>query len=100
MLCRAELLHRDLKPSNVLLAGGVVKLADFGQARPGVAACHLGPGQGQGGRMTADVATRWYRAPELLYGAQQYGPGVDMWAAGCVLAELLSACLALRCCWL
>lgn len=40
--------------------------------------------------MTADVATRWYRAPELLYGARRYGPGVDMWAAGCVLAELLT----------
>jgi cyclin-dependent kinase 7 len=34
------------------------------------------------------VATRWYRAPELLFGARHYGPGVDLWAAGCILAEL------------
>lgn len=38
--------------------------------------------------MTAAVASRWYRAPELLFGATAYGPAVDMWAAGCVIAEL------------
>lgn len=42
-----------------------------------------------GGPYTHAVATRWYRAPELLYGARSYGPAVDMWAAGCVFAELL-----------
>ncbi len=41
------------------------------------------------GPYTHAVATRWYRAPELLYGARSYGPAVDMWAAGCVFAELL-----------
>ena len=35
------------------------------------------------------VFARWYRAPELLFGAKQYGPGVDVWAAGCIFAELL-----------
>jgi serine/threonine protein kinase len=38
---------------------------------------------------TAAVATRWYRAPELLLGAREYGPAADMWAVGCILAELL-----------
>ena len=39
------------------------------------------------------VATRWYRAPELLYGARDYGAGVDVWALGCVLAELPRRCV-------
>lgn len=39
--------------------------------------------------MINQVVTRWYRAPELLYGARMYGPGVDVWAVGCILAELL-----------
>ena len=38
---------------------------------------------------TSQVVTRWYRAPELLFGARDYGVGVDMWAVGCILAELL-----------
>lgn len=41
---------------------------------------------------TSQVVTRWYRAPELLYGASMYGPGVDIWAIGCILAELLLRC--------
>ena len=39
--------------------------------------------------MTHQVVTRWYRSPELLFGARYYGEGVDSWALGCVLAELL-----------
>ncbi|KAK3241756.1 hypothetical protein CYMTET_48507 [Cymbomonas tetramitiformis] len=79
--CHAErVLHRDLKPSNVLVEkGGVVKLADFGLARR----------DDKAGPYTHTVATRWYRAPELLYGARVYGTGVDMWAVGCIFAELL-----------
>uniref|UniRef100_A0A2I3H2Y7 mitogen-activated protein kinase n=1 Tax=Nomascus leucogenys TaxID=61853 RepID=A0A2I3H2Y7_NOMLE len=75
------ILHRDLKPSNLLLdENGVLKLADFGLAKsfgsPNRAYTH-------------EVATRWYQAPELLFGARKYGVGVDMWAVGCILAELL-----------
>ena len=44
---------------------------------------------GQGENLTDYVATRWYRAPELLVGDTQYGPPVDVWAVGCVLAELV-----------
>mmetsp|Transcript_39548 Transcript_39548/g.86141 ORF Transcript_39548/g.86141 Transcript_39548/m.86141 type:complete len:349 (-) Transcript_39548:522-1568(-) len=77
---RARVLHRDLKPSNVLLSErGVVKVADFGLARV----------HDRSGDYTHTVATRWYRAPELLYGARRYGTGVDMWAVGCIFAELL-----------
>jgi cyclin-dependent kinase 7 len=74
------ILHRDLKPSNLLLgADGMLKLADFGLARR----------WGTPSRMTPQVVTRWYRPPELLFGARLYSHAVDMWGAGCIFAELL-----------
>ncbi|XP_055519780.1 cyclin-dependent kinase-like 1 isoform X2 [Leucoraja erinacea] len=75
-------IHRDVKPENILITKhGVVKLCDFGFAR-----ILTGPGD----EYTDYVATRWYRAPELLVGDIQYGPPVDVWAIGCVFAELIS----------
>ena len=75
-----HVLHRDVKPANLLIsAAGVLKLADFGYAR------YVAD---PGGRMSYECCTLWYRPPELLLGAADYGPGVDAWGAGCILAEL------------
>ncbi|KAL6059287.1 Cyclin-dependent kinase D-2, variant 2 [Balamuthia mandrillaris] len=74
-------LHRDLKPNNLLISpNGVLKLADFGLAR-----FWGSPDR----RFTHQVVTRWYRAPELLFGAQAYSSSVDIWACGCIFAELM-----------
>ncbi|XP_013603333.1 PREDICTED: cyclin-dependent kinase D-3 [Brassica oleracea var. oleracea] len=74
-------LHRDMKPNNLLIGpDGQLKLADFGLAR-----IFGTPDR----KFTHQVFARWYRAPELLFGAKQYGAAVDVWAAGCVFAELL-----------
>uniref|UniRef100_A0A6N2MSW4 Protein kinase domain-containing protein n=1 Tax=Salix viminalis TaxID=40686 RepID=A0A6N2MSW4_SALVM len=75
-------LHRDMKPNNLLIgSNGQLKLADFGLAR-----IFGSPGR----KFTHQVFARWYRAPELLFGAKQYGASVDVWAAGCIFAELLN----------
>lgn len=82
-LHEAWILHRDLKPGNVLLGcDGELKLADLGLAKTHAAAPDPGG-------MTHQVITRWYRPPELLYGARAYGTAVDMWSIGCIFAELL-----------
>ncbi|KAJ7957200.1 Kinase family protein [Quillaja saponaria] len=78
-----SVLHRDIKGSNLLIDNeGILKIADFGLAT------FYDPVQKQ--PMTSRVVTLWYRPPELLLGATFYGAGIDMWSAGCILAELLS----------
>lgn len=76
-----NIIHRDIKPENILVSqSGVVKLCDFGFARTLAA-----PGE----VYTDYVATRWYRAPELLVGDVKYGKAVDIWAIGCLVIEML-----------
>ena len=82
----ARILHRDIKPKNILISAKCeVKLCDFGLAR-----LHFDGGAGQKtDNLTDYVATRWYRAPELLLGNESYDDKIDVWSIGCVLAEML-----------
>ncbi|ERE81331.1 mitogen-activated protein kinase 15-like protein [Cricetulus griseus] len=81
-----RVIHRDQKPANVLLdAACRVKLCDFGLARS-LSDLSEGP---EGQALTEYVATRWYRAPEVLLSSRWYTPGVDMWSLGCILGEML-----------
>lgn len=74
-------LHRDVKPNNFLVSPtGELKLGDFGLAR-----IFGSPDR----KYTNQVFARWYRSPELLFGSTMYTSAVDVWAVGCILAELL-----------
>lgn len=80
-----NIIHRDIKGANILLNNrGEVKLADFGLAR-----IH-NPNPNIIKQYTNRVVTLWYRSPELLLGAVNYGPAIDMWSVGCVFSELLT----------
>ncbi|XP_075591005.1 extracellular signal-regulated kinase 2-like [Dermatophagoides farinae] len=82
--CRG-LIHRDLKPSNILVDDQYqIKLADFGLARP----ARNSVVDESLMAMTDYVATRWYRSPEVLLGMNEYSEAVDVWALGCIMAEL------------
>jgi protein kinase len=74
-------MHRDIKPENLLMRGSICKVADFSLAR-GVVATSCGK------KMTSYVSTRWYRAPEIILCAPRYSTAIDMFALGCVMAEL------------
>ncbi len=79
-----KILHRDMKAANILITkNGILKLADFGLAR----AFSLSKGP-QPNRYTNRVVTLWYRPPELLLGERNYGPTIDLWGAGCIMAEM------------
>ncbi|VDL18590.1 unnamed protein product [Hymenolepis diminuta] len=85
----ADVIHRDLKPSNILVDSDCnAKVCDFGLTRS------LARINGQKDRemdnpeLTEYVATRWYRAPEILLSSTHYTKGVDMWSIGCILAEM------------
>jgi serine/threonine protein kinase len=76
-----DYIHRDIKPENILCHGDKIKLADFGLAR-------------ECGNFTDTcteyVSTRWYRAPEILLQSKYYGKPVDLFAVGCIMAELFT----------
>ncbi|KAL7470211.1 hypothetical protein ACHAXS_011342 [Conticribra weissflogii] len=74
--------HRDIKPENILIRGDLVKVADFGLARD----IRSHP------PYTYYVSTRWYRAPEVILRSTIYGPPIDIFATGLILAELYSLC--------
>ena len=75
----AGYFHRDIKPENLLLMGpDLVKIADFGLARE----IRSKP------PYTDYVSTRWYRAPEVLLRSTNYNAPIDLWAVGCIMAEL------------
>jgi mitogen-activated protein kinase 1/3 len=81
----ANVLHRDLKPSNLLVNTTCdLKICDFGLARV------ADPNHDHVGFLTEYVATRWYRAPEIMLNSKGYSKAIDVWSVGCILAELFS----------
>jgi serine/threonine protein kinase len=73
--------HRDIKPQNVLVdpSTHILKLCDFGSAKRLI----------KGEPNVAYICSRYYRAPELIFGATDYTPSIDVWSTGCVIAELM-----------
>uniref|UniRef100_A0A1I8ISP2 Protein kinase domain-containing protein n=1 Tax=Macrostomum lignano TaxID=282301 RepID=A0A1I8ISP2_9PLAT len=79
---KRRILHRDLKPQNLLISAiGELKLADFGLAR-----AQTVPSRSY----SSEIVTLWYRPPEVLLGSTTYAGSLDLWAVGCIHAEMLS----------
>ena len=78
------IMHRDLKPENILIRNKEIKIADFGTAKE---IPKLNP-YNELNSMTDYICTRWYRAPECVLKSKNYNEKVDIWALGCIMAEL------------
>lgn len=80
-----SIIHRDLKPSNILVNSNcTIKLCDFGLVRS------LINSKDTNAVLTEGVATRWYRAPEVLLGSKSYSTPADIWSFGCIVYEILA----------
>ena len=77
--------HRDLKPENVLLKNGMVRICDVGSSK-----VLDDPMYSTNPMNTPYVVSRYYRAPELILGTNRYNHSIDIWAAGCILFELMT----------
>ncbi|KAH8300822.1 hypothetical protein KR018_005561 [Drosophila ironensis] len=86
-----NVIHRDLKPSNILIDSKCrLKVADFGLARTISIKRKSEFEDVENEAMLTDyVATRWYRAPEILVASRKYTKGIDMWSLGCILGEMI-----------
>ena len=78
------IMHRDLKPENILIKGNEIKIADFGTAKE----LPKYNTYNDMNIMTDYICTRWYRAPECVLKSKNYNEKVDIWALGCIMAEL------------
>ena len=83
----ANIIHRDLKPSNILINTDChVKIADFGLAR----SVNDNYDDYQHQILTDNIATRWYRAPEIAFGSKYYTKAIDIWSVGCIMGEMIT----------
>ncbi|KAI3372775.1 hypothetical protein L3Q82_023234 [Scortum barcoo] len=82
----ANVLHRDLKPANIFINTDqlLLKIGDFGLARI------VDPHYSHKGYLSEGLVTKWYCSPRLLLSPNNYTKAIDMWAAGCILAEMLT----------
>lgn len=92
-LHKNHIMHRDMKAANLLIDNhGQLQIADFGLARPFHDRDEAWRNRAWKSthNYTEMVVTRWYRPPELLAGQRSYGPAIDMWGVGCILAEMIT----------
>ena len=84
-LHKRNVIHRDIKPENILIKNNsIIKICDFGFARK----MKKNEKTNRFEKMTEYMATRWYRAPEIILGQGNYGPEIDFWSIGCIMGEM------------